>query len=248
MFDGYSARLQLPVGPIQDIGEVAGLGAFLGCIVLSVLCFLQAREVRQLKEWAGRAPERDTEAIEATSGLAAERAEEMRRQLGEGDLRSQSRVQRAKDRIGLGGGRPLSRLGYVLTALVAVILIGTVVAATQLISGANNDSGKGTMRTPSQTQVDVLNATFPPVSGLAGSISNKLKSSGYGAGSVRDSNESFTASVVMFKSGFRREALIVARKLGVHTARRLSRVIRHDSGTKDPIVVVVGEDKANSAA
>src|SRR2546423_14140093 len=43
-----------------------------------MLFFSQARDVRRLREWAGRAPERDAEEVEATSDLAAERAEEIR--------------------------------------------------------------------------------------------------------------------------------------------------------------------------
>jgi LytR cell envelope-related transcriptional attenuator len=64
---------------IRDIGALAGLGAFLGLAVLSLLYFSQARDVRRLREWAGRAPERDAQEVEATSDLAAERAEELRK-------------------------------------------------------------------------------------------------------------------------------------------------------------------------
>ena len=60
---------------IKDIGAVAGLVAFLGLALLALLYFSQARDVRRLREWAGRAPERDAEEVEATSDLAAERAE-----------------------------------------------------------------------------------------------------------------------------------------------------------------------------
>jgi hypothetical protein len=47
---------------IQEIGSYAGLAAVLGLAVLSALYFSQARDVRRLREWAGRAPERDAEA------------------------------------------------------------------------------------------------------------------------------------------------------------------------------------------
>ena len=43
---------------IQEIGSYAGLAAVLGLAVLSALYFSQARDVKRLREWAGRAPER----------------------------------------------------------------------------------------------------------------------------------------------------------------------------------------------
>ncbi len=46
---------------LQEIGSYAGLAAVLGLAVLSVLYFSQARDVKRLREWAGRAPERAPE-------------------------------------------------------------------------------------------------------------------------------------------------------------------------------------------
>ena len=43
---------------IQQIGSYAGLAAIVGLAVLSALYFSQARDVKRLREWAGRAPER----------------------------------------------------------------------------------------------------------------------------------------------------------------------------------------------
>src|SRR2546430_1253205 len=48
-------------GPLTDIGAVAGLVAIPGLAILSLLYFAQAREVKRLREWAGRAPERAQE-------------------------------------------------------------------------------------------------------------------------------------------------------------------------------------------
>ena len=57
---------------IDDVGAYAGIAAIVGLAVLSLLYFTQAREVKRLREWAGRAPEREAE-------LAARvRAEAMR--------------------------------------------------------------------------------------------------------------------------------------------------------------------------
>lgn len=44
---------------IQQIGAYAGLLAVVGLVLLALLYFSQARDVKRLREWAGRAPERD---------------------------------------------------------------------------------------------------------------------------------------------------------------------------------------------
>jgi hypothetical protein len=49
---------------IQEIGSYAGLAAIPGLAILSALYFSQARDVRRLREWAGRAPERTAEAAQ----------------------------------------------------------------------------------------------------------------------------------------------------------------------------------------
>jgi hypothetical protein len=46
---------------VQEIGSYAGFAAVVGLAVLSALYFSQARDVRRLREWAGRAPERAAE-------------------------------------------------------------------------------------------------------------------------------------------------------------------------------------------
>ena len=55
---------------IERIGPYLGIVAFLGLAILAFLIFQQAREVRRLREWAGRAPERADEAAEASLAAA----------------------------------------------------------------------------------------------------------------------------------------------------------------------------------
>jgi LytR cell envelope-related transcriptional attenuator len=43
---------------IRDVGAYAGFAAVIGLGILSALYFSQARDVKRLREWAGRAPER----------------------------------------------------------------------------------------------------------------------------------------------------------------------------------------------
>src|ERR671915_303193 len=57
----------------ETYGAYVGLAAFLGLAVLSLLFFAQAREVKRLRDWAGRAPERAQE-IEARAVAQAEEA------------------------------------------------------------------------------------------------------------------------------------------------------------------------------
>jgi LytR cell envelope-related transcriptional attenuator len=48
---------------VQEVGAYAGLAAVVGLAVLSALYFSQARDLKRLREWAGRAPERTAEAV-----------------------------------------------------------------------------------------------------------------------------------------------------------------------------------------
>src|SRR5215210_5888633 len=50
---------------VEKYGAYVGIAAFFGLAVLSLLYFAQAREVKRLREWAGRAPELVDELHEA---------------------------------------------------------------------------------------------------------------------------------------------------------------------------------------
>jgi len=262
------------VGPLRDIGAIAGLGAFLGVAVLALLYFSQARDVRRLRDWAGRAPERDAEDVEATSGLAAERAEEIRtmeeerrrreeaveaerkvtadrdarRKRRAAGLPEQTRLERLRSWISGGIGGRASQGRYVALAAAGVVVVGVAAAlvATQLVGkgGSGSGSKQGVLK-PSQVQVDVLNGTNPPVNGLAGLISDRLESEGYHTGHVGNSSNAFSESVVMFKRGYRPEAKMAASKLRIARVRLLSAAIRNDTRTGDPVVVIVGQDKSH---
>ena len=62
-------------GQVEKYGAYVGIAAFFGLAVLSLLYFSQARELKRLRDWAGRAPERSQELEErvvaqATSSVA----------------------------------------------------------------------------------------------------------------------------------------------------------------------------------
>ncbi|MGH2985146.1 MAG: hypothetical protein ACRDLO_00465, partial [Solirubrobacterales bacterium] len=60
---------------LERIGPYLGIAAFLGLAVLAFLIIQQAREVRRLREWAGRAPERADDAAQAAASAAEARGE-----------------------------------------------------------------------------------------------------------------------------------------------------------------------------
>src|SRR5436190_191893 len=74
MLASFSALLQVN-NDLKTIGALAGLLAVPGLAVLSLLYFGQAREVRRLREWAGRAPERAAELEARVSAEAQQRVQ-----------------------------------------------------------------------------------------------------------------------------------------------------------------------------
>jgi hypothetical protein len=60
---------------VEKYGAYVGIAAFFGLAILTLLYFAQAREVKRLREWAGRAPERAMELEQAV----VEHAQEVRR-------------------------------------------------------------------------------------------------------------------------------------------------------------------------
>jgi hypothetical protein len=68
---------------VQQIGSYAGFAAIVGLAVLSALYFSQARDVKRLREWAGRAPERAAEE-EARIAAASATAQQQRAAAGAG--------------------------------------------------------------------------------------------------------------------------------------------------------------------
>src|SRR3954471_16292951 len=63
---GLPLALHIP-HVVEQIGSIAGFAAVIGLAVLSALYFSQARDLRRLREWGGRAPERAAE-IASTTG------------------------------------------------------------------------------------------------------------------------------------------------------------------------------------
>jgi len=251
---------------IKEIGAFAGLAAFLGLALLAMLAFSQGRDIRRLREWAGSAPERDNERKEATSAVAAKRAEELRaleeartaeqaaleerqerRQRREAGLPEQTRAQRLKGAFS-GFGSRLAEPRYLVAVFVVLIAVagGAIYLATQGSDNADGKRGQGKAATrvkPAEIEVTVLNGTA--VAGLAATYGDKVERKGFQLGAVTNSSTSFTDSVVMFESGHAPEARRVAAALGISESRPMTDDIAAVSGGA-PVSVIVGEDNAST--
>jgi hypothetical protein len=59
-----------------QIGAIAAFAALAGIAILSLLVFSQARELKRLREWAGRAPERAADLEQRVTTAAAGRVQQ----------------------------------------------------------------------------------------------------------------------------------------------------------------------------
>ena len=250
---------------IKEIGAFAGLAAFLGLALLAMLAFSQARDIRRLREWAGSAPERDSERKETTSAVAAKRAEELRAldeaRTAEREALEQREERRRRREAGLpeltrgerlrgslsGFGDRLAQPRYLalVFAIVAALAGGAIFLVTQGSDNADGQGGhvKATATKPGEIEVTVLNGTAVP--GLAGSYGDKVEGKGFKLGEVGNSSTSFVESVVMFQRGHAPEAHRVAAALGIPKVRLMTSEIASAPGGA-PVVVIVGEDNATA--
>jgi hypothetical protein len=254
------------VHAIEQIGAFAGLAAFLGLAVLALLSFTHGRDIRRLRDWAGSAPERDAERKEATTTIAAQRAEELRaleeartaeheavedrelrRRRREEGLPEQTRGERLRgsfSNLGETASRPSS-----LVALFVVILALVGGAAYLLIGGSGGDGGGNAKQAaaklkPGEIEVTVLNGTTVP--GLAASFGEKVEGKGFRLGAVTNSSSTFVDSVVMFRAGHKPEARMVAKQLRIAKVQEMNGEIESASAGAD-VAVIVGEDNAEAA-
>lgn len=252
---------------IEQIGAFAGLAAFLGLAVLALLSFTHGRDIRRLREWAGSAPERDSERKEQTSTIAAQRAEELRalqeartaehqavssreerRRRREEGLPEESRGEHLRGRFSGFGEIAAHPLAMVALFLVLVVVVGG--GAYLLLSGSDESAngGNGSKQAaakikPGEIEVSVLNGTAVP--GLAATFGDEVEEKGFQLGAVTNSSASFSESVVMFKRGHKPEASKVAKQLKIKKVQLMNGEIESVSAGS-PVAVVVGEDNAET--
>jgi hypothetical protein len=251
---------------IERIGALAGLLSFLGLAVLALLYFSQARDVRRLREWAGRAPERAAAASETQHAAIAEQTEAMRKaederrkieekRQAEQEATAEREARRQRRQRGEEGSRwegwraRLPEFRYLAVIIGGVIILGAGVAvgATQILGGGSDHPGKrGAAKKrviPSEVEVAVLNGTAIP--GLAAKVCDDVKANGFQCGAVTNSQASFSTSVVMFDRGHKREATAVGHDLGVRKLRVITPQITSVAGGAS-VAVVVGQDRAQA--
>lgn len=257
---------------VERIGSFAGLASFLGLAVFALLLFAHGRDIRRLRDWAGSAPEREQERMEATQNIAAQRAEELReleetrtaehdaiadrelrRQRREEGLPEQTRGERLRERFS-GFGESLSRPALLGVLFVVFVLVVGGVAYAVLNGGSDSSGAKtsssngkkkagGTQVKPGDIEVAVLNGTS--VTGLAATWGDRIEKKGFELGAVTNTNSTFEESVVMFEPGAKPEAKVVAERLSIKKIEpTIAEVAEVSNGAK--VSVVVGEDNATA--
>jgi hypothetical protein len=219
---------------VQEIGAVAGWAAVVGLAVLSALYFSQARDVRRLREWAGRAPERSGRGVLTVPGRGAGVPPP---------------------------AHPQTRTPYVAVAVVGLLVLGgaATYGVTQLTgddrgdnSGkaqANNDDGlpnkpkrNGAAVKPGNVTVAVLNGTTVP--GLAAALRDQIAAAGFRKGTINVfSDQQLTESVVQYAPGHEAEAKAVSRTVGVSQREPVTADSRALAGDAT-VIVIAGADKA----
>ncbi len=247
---------------IESIGPVLGIVAFIGLAVLAFLLFQQAREIRRVREWAGRAPERAAEAADAVQaaaeasrdgkedGEAAAADGEPPPEPAAGRLRSswQRFSWGVRDRYAAVDRRLPIDGRYVLALLaVAVIAVGVVTSGFGLVGGGGGGGGgKHGSRPKPEPTVAVVNGTNVP--GLAATVETKVvKKAGYKPGPVGNASASVPASVVEYTHGMRsdaqRFATAVKPQLGKTPVQPITPETKAAAGKVD-LALVLGLDDA----
>jgi hypothetical protein len=246
---------------IESIGPVLGIVAFVGLAALAFLLFQQARDLRRLREWAGRAPERAQEAADAVQAAAeASReaeAEEGGEELAEPGAPAHGRLGTAWARL-TGAVTPrLSRFErrlpvdgrYILAAaLLAVVVAGALTSGFGVL---DDDDGRKRRGGPSpKPTVAVLNGTDVP--GLAALVDKEVvRAAGYKTGAIDNVGSSLPNTVAMFAAGHEAQAKRLAKaiesKLG-DTPTQAMTMEAVDRAGGAPLALALGLDDSDFVA
>jgi hypothetical protein len=220
---------------VQEIGAVAGLAAGVGLAVLSALYLSHARDVKRLREWAGRAPE-GLGPGKAVPGRAAGVPPR-------GELQTVISPPRHS--------RPwYSRRGTRYVA-VALVLGGAASYGVTQLTGGSDNSGDGLPHTPKRNSaavkpgnitVAVLNGTTVP--GLAAALRDQIAAAGFKKGTINDySDKQLAESVVQYAPEHQAEAKAVSHRLGISQLEPVTANSRALAGNAT-VIVIAGADKA----
>jgi hypothetical protein len=233
------------------------LAAFFGLAILVLLYFSQARDVRRLREWAGRAPER---AGETAAQTAAAQHYLPPTPIEEVSKRERKPLRERVRRIHVPQARYLA-----LVAGGVVILAGAGLAAFQLVGddgqagssdkptkqqagdGGGGGGGKSTPAAanirPSDVTVAVLNGTT--IAGLAAQVGEEATTDGFTLGTVTNAaRTNQTRSQVLYRKGQKAAADLVANRLGIRSTAAVDPLSAELAGSFD-VVVLVGTDRSS---
>lgn len=252
---------------IERIGPYVGIAAFVGLAILAFLIFQQAREVRRLREWAGRAPERADEAHEATIAVAEARGEKEpeREEVPEAPGRLGTVLAAARSRISavyseIDRRSPFDPRYFLVVLLAGVVALGVLTSGFGLF---DDDSGSSPAAETEKkkdkekkVEVSVLNATqddtgptpIAGVPGLADDIAKEVvKPGGFAIGEKTNASSGFPETVIMFEAGEEEAAQqladAVAGQLGETEVQPITDDVADLSGGA-PVVLVIGQDDA----
>ncbi len=241
---------------IESIGPALGIAAFVGLAILAFLLFQQARDIRRLREWAGRAPERATEAADAVQAAAAARegeagdGEPAPRDAAGGRLRGAwERFSRGvRDRFAAADRRLPIDGRYILVLLAAAaVAVGVVTSGFGLVGGGGGDhKGSSAHAGRQKPTVAVVNGTSVP--GLAAAVEQKVvKRAGYDPGPVGNAAASISATVIEYSRGMRDEAKKLAKavepQLGQTAVQSMTADVQDIAG-KAELALLLGVDDA----
>jgi hypothetical protein len=255
---------------VERVGAYVGLAAFLGLAVLALLYFSQARDVRRLREWAGRAPERAVEQAErsaeveqATEVAPATPAAAAAHSLPPTPLSQASQPRPKKPLRERIRNIHIPQLRYIAMTVGGVLVLGAAAFGAIQLTGddgsgqasrqsergerGSNRGGDGDRRTsanvdPAQVTVAVLNGTT--VQGLAAQVGEEVRAGGFKLGTIGNAARiDQTTSEVLFRNGQQRAARAVANRLGMDETGPVDSVNQEIAGSFD-VIVLVGSDRS----
>jgi hypothetical protein len=257
---------------VERVGAYVGLAAFLGLAVLALLYFSQARDVRRLREWAGRAPERALEQAERSTEV--ERATEVapatpaaaaaQHSLPPTPLSQASQPRSRKPLRERIRNIHIPQLRYIgMTVLGVLLLAGGAYGAIQLVgddggtesaaqrgeqgerdrSGGGGDGERRTGANVDPAQVTVAVLNGTTVQGLAAQVGEEVRAASFKLGTIGNAARiDQTASVVLYRDGQARAARAVANRLGIDRTEQVDSVNEEIAGSFD-VIVLVGSDR-----
>jgi hypothetical protein len=251
---------------IERVGSYVGLASFLGLAILALLYFSQARDVRRLREWAGRAPERTADlertatpapATHVPPALPASQHQLPATPFAEAAVRKRKPL---RDRI---RNVHIPEVRYLALTLAGVLVLGgAAYGAVELIGnddgGSTTDAHKNASHEkggsqgrdrgqqvnvdPSQVTVAILNGTT--VQGLAAKIGEEVRQAGFRPGTIGNAARiDQSRSQVLYRKGRGAAARAVANRLGIESIAQVDSVNAEIAGSFD-VIVLVGSDRS----